>query len=156
MRSIFFLLSVNINCMKVEVEVYKICSVLSGLYHYVYCYVCSLKSYFLTRGRHNTGYHRFTEFWPFSFHLTTFLPSMSTTTSRRMFLRLLMTAGGTVETSSWSWGLSASSAIRSPWKWVVELLPPLETTAEKDTQIRIHFTERFFSCYPGRQGPWTC
>ena len=33
----------------------KFCSVLPGLYHYVYCYVRSLKSYFLTRGLNNNG-----------------------------------------------------------------------------------------------------
>ena len=35
--------------------VYEIllCPILPGLYHYVYCYVRSLKSYFLTRGRNN-------------------------------------------------------------------------------------------------------
>ena len=33
----------------------KFCSVLPGLYHYVYCYVRSFKSYFLTRGLNNNG-----------------------------------------------------------------------------------------------------
>ena len=38
--------------LKKRLRFIKFCSVLLGLYHYVYCYVCSFKSYFLTRGRH--------------------------------------------------------------------------------------------------------